>query len=110
MPDSPRNILLCSCEDTMPLDPDAVRRSCPGALVTNAHQLCRKELERFQAVARDPASLMVACTQEAATFSTAAGALGRTTPIEFVNLRETAGWSSEAAAAATSGPLKRASC
>jgi ferredoxin len=99
MPDSLRNILLCTCEGTMPLDSEAVRRGCPGALVTSAHQLCRKELQHFQSIAKDPASLTVACTQEAAVFSTAAGALGRTMPIDFVNVRETAGWSSEAAQA-----------
>jgi ferredoxin len=99
MPDSLRKILLCTCEDTMPLDPEAVRRGCRGALVMSSHQLCRKELERFQSIAKDPASLTVACTQEAAVFSAAAGELGRTMPIEFVNLRETAGWSSEAAEA-----------
>jgi ferredoxin len=99
MPDSLRNILLCTCEDTMPLDPGAVRRGCRGALVTSARHLCRTELERFQSIAKNPASLTVACTQETTVFSAAAAELGRTTPIEFVNLRETAGWSSEAAEA-----------
>jgi ferredoxin len=96
MPDSLRNILLCTCEDTMPLDSEAVRRGCHGALVTSAHRLCRTELERFQSLAKNPTPLTVACTQEAAVFSAAARELGRTTPIDFVNLRETAGWSSEA--------------
>jgi ferredoxin len=101
MPNSPRNVLLCSCEGTLPLDPEAVGRGCPGVRVTSAHQLCRSELQRFQSIAKDPASLTVACTQEAAVFSAAAAELGRTTPIDFVNLRETAGWSS---AAAQAGP------
>src|ERR1700733_11613303 len=96
MPDSLRNILLCTCEDTMPLDPGALRRGCRAALVTSAHQLCRMELQRFQSIAKDPASLTVACTQEAAVFSAAAQEVGRTTPIDFVNVRETAGWSCDA--------------
>jgi len=100
MPDSRRNVLLCTCEDTMRPDLSAIQRGCPGAQVTGAHQLCRKELERFRSIAKDPASLTVACTQEAAVFSAAAEELGRVTPIEFVNLRETAGWSVEAAEAA----------
>ena len=49
MADRPRNILVCSCEDTMPLDADAVRRGCRGANVSTARQLCRAELERFRA-------------------------------------------------------------
>jgi ferredoxin len=99
MPDSRRHILLCTCEDTMPLDPEAVRRGCRGALVTSAHRLCRAELERFQSIAKNPSALTVACTQEAAVFSAAAAEVGRTAPIDFVNLREMAGWSSEAAEA-----------
>jgi ferredoxin len=83
----------------MPLDAEAVRRSCGGALVTTAHRLCRAELERFQATARDPASLTVGCTQEAAVFCAAATEVGRTAPVNFVNIRETAGWSYQAAAA-----------
>jgi ferredoxin len=83
----------------MPLDSQAVRRGCSGAQVTSAHRLCRHELERFREIAKDPAALTIACTQEAAVFSAAAAELGRATPIDFVNLRETAGWSSEAAEA-----------
>jgi ferredoxin len=99
MPDSRRHIVLCTCEDTMPLDPGAVRRGCSGALLTSAHCLCRTELERFRTIAKDPTPLTIGCTQEAAVFSAAAGELGRTTPIDFVNLRESAGWSAEAAQA-----------
>jgi ferredoxin len=83
----------------MPLGAEAIRRSCRGALVTTAHRLCRSELERFQTMAKDPASLTVGCTQEAPVFSAAAAEVGRTAPINFVNIRETAGWSYDAAAA-----------
>jgi ferredoxin len=83
----------------MPLDADAVRRSCGGALVTTANRLCRRELERFRAMARDPASLTVGCTQEAGVFAAAAAEVGRSAAVNFVNIRETAGWSYDAAAA-----------
>jgi ferredoxin len=99
MPDSRRNILLCTCQDTMPLDGDAVGRGCLGTLGPTSQQLCRAQLERFQAMARNPVPLTVGCTQEVSVFSAAAEEIGRTTPIRFVNIRETAGWSSEAAAA-----------
>jgi ferredoxin len=100
MSDLPGNIFLCTCEDTMPLEAETVRRACRGAQVATAHRLCRAELERFQAMAKDPASLTVGCTQEAAVFSAAAAEVGRTAPVHFVNVRETAGWSDDAAAAA----------
>ncbi|MEA3107961.1 MAG: hypothetical protein QOI88_2566 [Gammaproteobacteria bacterium] len=85
----------------MPLDVDAVRRGCSGALVTTANRLCRVELERFRGMAKDPASLTVGCTQETAVFAAAAAEVGRTAPVNFVNVRETAGWSDGAVA---SGP------
>jgi ferredoxin len=92
----PKDILLCSCEDTMPLDADAVRRGCSGADVKTAKQLCRAELERFRSAAARGGPLIVGCTQEAPLFKETAGE-GRTTDISFVNVRETAGWSEQAA-------------
>ena len=92
-----RTILVCSCEDTMPLDADALKRGCRGAEVKQAHQLCRAELERFRAAAAGGAPLTVGCTQEAPLFSEIAGE--RASNIAFANVRETAGWSSDAAKA-----------
>ena len=51
MPDRAPHILICSCEDTMPLDASAVRHGCRGAEVSTARQLCRAELEKFRAAA-----------------------------------------------------------
>ena len=99
MSDSDRNILLCTCADTMQIDDAGIRRACRGTLVLTAHQLCRGELERFRTAARNPAALSVGCTQEAALFSATAAEAGRTEPISFVNVRERAGWSLQAAAA-----------
>src|SRR5260221_10439735 len=99
MPDSPGNILFCSCDDTMPLDPATVRRACRGAQVTTAHQLCRAELAQFRAMAAEGAPLTVGCTQEAALFSEVAADIERTAPITYANIRETAGWSNDSAKA-----------
>ena len=41
-----RIILVCSCENTMPLDEGAIRRGCHDADVLTARQLCRTELDR----------------------------------------------------------------
>jgi hypothetical protein len=59
MPDASRNILICSCDDTMKLDAAAIRTACGGARVTTAHQLCGAELARFRAIAGDAAPLTV---------------------------------------------------
>ena len=97
MAERPRDILICSCEDTMPLDGAAVRAVCRGAKVSEGRQLCRAELERFRAVASSGAPLVVACTQEAPLFDEVAGE--REATLAFVNIRETAGWSKDAKAA-----------
>lgn len=94
-----QHIMLCSCEDTMPLDAGAVRRGCRGAAVSTGRQLCRAELERFRVAAADPAPLVIGCTQEAPLFSATAQPSADRAKLAFVNLRETAGWSTEGALA-----------
>jgi hypothetical protein len=98
MPNPPGIIAICSCEDTMPLDEAAIRRGCPGSEVKTAHHLCRAEIDRFRALAGGGA-LTVACTQESPLFDEVAAEAGRTAPTTYVNIRETAGWSRDAAAA-----------
>ena len=93
------NIVICSCEDTMPVDVGAVRRGCPGAQVTTARQLCRAELDRFRALAADGRPLTVGCTQEEPLFAKAAAESGRPDAIQYANIRETAGWSIDASGA-----------
>jgi ferredoxin len=94
-----RNIIICSCEDTMVLDADAVRRGCRGAQVTTAHHLCRAEVDRFRDAAAKAEPLIVGCTQEALLFSEVAAERDQSAPLTFVNVRETAGWSTEGAGA-----------
>ena len=93
MPDPRKTILICSCEDTMSLDTAAVRRGCHNSEVAEFRQLCRADLDHFRDAAKAEGSLVVGCTQEAALFADEAE--GRSGKMEFVNLRETAGWSTE---------------
>jgi ferredoxin len=95
MADRPSTILICSCEDTMPLDRAAVERGCRGAKVLTGRQLCRAELEKFRAAAAGGAPLIVGCTQEAPLFAEAAEGAD----VTYANIRETAGWSKDASAA-----------
>jgi ferredoxin len=96
MPDRPK-LMVCSCEDTMPLDKGALAKGCPGHDIVAGRQLCRAELERFRALAASGVPITVGCTQEAPLFREIAGE----TPadLRFVNLRETAGWSADTASA-----------
>ncbi|HEY2758118.1 MAG TPA: 4Fe-4S binding protein, partial [Pseudolabrys sp.] len=83
----------------MPLDGEAVRRACRGAQVIEGRQLCRAELARFQKAAASGEALTVACMQEAPLFEEVAGEIENHGTLNFVNIRETAGWSKDADAA-----------
>ena len=96
MADRPPKILICSCDDTMPLDGEALKRGCRGADTLSAHQLCRAELEKFRAAASAGEPLIVGCTQEAPLFAEVAG---DGADVKYANIRETAGWSKDAKAA-----------
>jgi ferredoxin len=91
-----RTILVCSCEDTMPLDAGAIERGCRGADVVTGRYLCRAEVERFRKLAEGGGDIVVGCTQEAPLFSELAG---EGASLSFANVRETAGWSKDAAKA-----------
>src|SRR4051794_3287696 len=92
----PPKILLCSCEETMPLDTDAVKRGC-RAQVTTAHHLCRNEVDRFRAALAEGEPIIIGCTQEAPLFAEVAGEQESSAQLTFVNVRETAGWATDAA-------------
>lgn len=91
---STRTRLICSCEGTLPLTPEAL-----GATGKPAHQLCRAQLDRFRSALGDFATVTVACTQEAPLFAEVARDDGFTGTLRFANIRETAGWSDQGAQA-----------
>ena len=93
-----RQIVVCSCEDTMPLDIDTLKRTCRGADITSGRQFCRSELDRFRKLATAQDAITVACTQEVPVFSEVGAETGNAA-ISFVNIRENAGWSKDAAKA-----------
>ncbi len=93
-----RRCLLCTCEGTLPLDVGALAKALGAQdALRPSERLCRAELERVRALARDPEPLLIACTQEAALFSETAGEAAER--ILFANIRERAGWSVEGAQA-----------
>ncbi|HZH46816.1 MAG TPA: 4Fe-4S dicluster domain-containing protein [Roseococcus sp.] len=92
-----RIAFVCSCEDTMDLDSKALARGCAsqGAELRGAEQLCRAQLDRFLSALGEGRPVTVACTQEAPLFSQEAEEAGFTQRLDFVNVREQAGWSRE---------------
>jgi ferredoxin len=92
-------VLLCSCEDSMQLDPASVAKGTDGARIIACRHLCRSEIDRYRSAAKS-GRLVVTCTQEAPLFEEVAEDEGLAAAVSFVNVREAAGWSSEGARAA----------
>ncbi len=95
--------LVCDCNHSMPLD-FAELSAALGEKLTPHSQLCRREIAQFQHAAQDEAPLLVACTQESRLFTEVAAQTEGAPPLDvrpirFVNIRETAGWSRQAAEA-----------
>jgi ferredoxin len=97
--EKPATILVCSCERTMPSFGGAVARGCPGAKVESGDHLCGAELERVRAILRGGGAVTIGCTQQAPLFQEVAEELGFSGKLTFANIRETGGWSDQAAAA-----------
>lgn len=95
MADRPQTVVLCTCDHTIKLDVDVVRHGCRGATVETASQLCRAEIDRFRAAVAAGVPLTVGCTQEAPTFAALVANSQQKANLTFVNVRETAGWSSQ---------------
>ncbi len=91
--------LICDCSKTMPLDP----RSLGAALnedLTLHSTLCRREAGAFIKAIQTGEDVVVACTQEKRLFAEIAEqTVGAVSPIRFVNIRETGGWSKDASRA-----------
>ncbi|NKC29788.1 4Fe-4S binding protein [Roseomonas sp. BU-1] len=84
----------------MALDGRAIARGCAGGAPRLAEQLCQSQLDRFlAALGEAPSAVTVACTAQAPLFRQEAEAAGFAGALDFVNLRETAGWSAEGRAA-----------
>ena len=92
-----KELLLCNCNGTLPLDAAALARALELAAVPRIHgQLCQKELGALVAAKGE---CLVACTQEAERFEEAVREGGGPRALGFVNIREAAGWSAETRAA-----------
>jgi ferredoxin len=84
----------------MPLDPKALGAVLDETLTLHS-TLCRREVGSFEQALAKGDELVVACTQESRLFSEIAEQTPGTSglPIRFVNIRETGGWSKDAAKA-----------
>lgn len=102
MSEQKRTTLICNCEKTMTLDAKVLESAfMPAGESTESveihNYLCRSGIGAFEkALAENQdTQLCIACTQESALFSEIAGEMNSPEPIYF-NIREKAGWSSDA--------------
>jgi ferredoxin len=81
----------------MPAYGGSVAQACGDARIESGNQLCGAELSRVRALMQDAEAVTIACTQQAPLFREVAEELGFAGELAFANIRETAGWSDEAA-------------
>ena len=82
----------------MPLDSRSLGAALNETLTLHS-ALCRREAGAFEVALKTGDDLVVACTQERRLFTELAVGANSTAPIRFVNIRETGGWSRDAAKA-----------
>src|SRR5450830_1767762 len=89
--------LICDCNQTMPLQPQTLGAALHENLTLHS-ALCRRDAGTFQKAIQSGDDVVVACTQEKRLFAELAQQTeGATSVIRFVNIRETGGWSKDAA-------------
>lgn len=89
--------LICNCNKTQPLNPQALGTALNETL-TEHTALCRREIGAFVEAMSAGDEVVVACTQESRLFQEVAAqnpAIAAV-PMRFVNIRETGGWSKDA--------------
>jgi ferredoxin len=93
--------LICDCNQTMPLNAKALGAALDEDLTLHS-TLCRREAGDFQKAIKGSDDVVVACGQEQRLFTelaneTVGAKAGVVSPIKFINIRETGGWSKDAA-------------
>ena len=87
--------LICDCNRTLPLDAQTLAQNLSDPLSCHT-ALCRREAGAFVQAVQNNDKVVVACTQEQHLFGELAQqAQAKASVIQFVNLRENAGWSQE---------------
>ncbi|MCV0395606.1 MAG: 4Fe-4S binding protein [Rhizobiaceae bacterium] len=83
----------------MPGFGDSVARGCKNVVVQSGDQFCVAELDRVRSVLSTGGAITIACTQQAPLFREVAEDIGFAGDLAFANIRETAGWTEQAASA-----------
>ena len=98
-------LLLCSCEGTMAIDPDAAGGALGGIEVQTAERLCTDELTIAEGALSQDGATMVACGQMATLFEELAEEIGAPGVLSTVDIRDRAGWTADRTATAKQSAL-----
>lgn len=95
-----KKTLVCSCNQTMPLDIVQIAKGLgvESKDISLSQALCRQEVGTFIGATQGADELVLACTQEKRLFEEVVAEQEKplVAPIQFVNIRETGGWSADA--------------
>ncbi|MEC5289478.1 4Fe-4S binding protein [Aurantimonas sp. C2-6-R+9] len=89
-----KRVLICNCEKSMKMDGKAIARAFGETELTVHTNLCRSQIGVFEGALESGDEIVVACTQESPLFAEVAEEGGREVAA-FVNIRETAGWTTD---------------
>ncbi|HEY9055679.1 MAG TPA: 4Fe-4S binding protein [Aurantimonas sp.] len=89
-----KRFLICNCEKSMKMDGKAIARAIGETGLTVHTNLCRGQIGVFEGAVAAGDEIVVACTQESPLFAEVAEEAGREVAA-FVNIRETAGWTTD---------------
>lgn len=91
--------LICDCNQTLPLQTQKLGLAINETLTLHS-TLCRRDVGAFQQAVQSGDDVVVACTQEQRLFAAVGEQTkGAISVVKFVNIRETGGWSKDAASA-----------
>src|SRR3546814_12444382 len=92
-----RNLVICSCERTMPAYGESVTRGCNGVHIEAGDHFCGAEMERMRTLFGGPDPVTIGCPQQAPLFRELADEHGFTGDLSFATLPDAARWADDSA-------------
>lgn len=93
-----KTLLLCSCDKTQSVDSESLRAAAGADQVFAVDQLCMGETSKAVEHLSGDSEILIACGQQAALFERLGeeiqAEIGRSAPLNTIDIRDRAGWSS----------------
>ena len=99
------HLMLCSCENSMSLDPESARNAAGADKVSTASELCMGEIDTVAKALTAGGSTLIACGQMINLFEDLFDEVEAKSTLDFADIRDRAGWTSESHAHAKQAAL-----